>query len=531
MSMDLLKAWLGTLSIRTKMFLTVLGALFLIAALGYLSVVHIRDIQNRMGYVSDEIVSAVTRAETVEEAAEVARKAASAAESEAQAAAARSVLIVVGVTVASVLACITAILVISAKVAGPLNRLVQAAERIAKGDLSIDVPMESRDEIGSLAAAFNTMVGGLRSLIGRVQESVGEVGAANEELIVRTRESVEALSQITEAVRQIAAGASDQSRAARETSDAMNRLTAAIEKVASGARQQAASADAAVSSNRRLVEAMDRASINTHNVSRLAREARAAVQRGEEVVAETVRGMERVGSVAATVAEKVGSLGEYSKRIGHIVEIIEEIADQTNLLALNAAIEAARAGAHGRSFAVVAEEVRRLADRVSQSAREIAGLIESMQTEIDSAIAEVSRGSDDIGQGISKVQATGEVMKELMRVIEDTVVEMKALTAAAKEVDQHSRAVTAAIEGISAVTQESYAASEEMARVARSVLASVESIAAVSEESAASVEQISASTQQVNAGMSYIAEAAGKLQRVAAKLSEEIEMLALESRV
>jgi methyl-accepting chemotaxis protein len=318
----------------------------------------------------------------------------------------------------------------------PINTSVEIAEAIAGGDLSRPVPRGGSDEAGRLLAAFARMQDGLRAMVSASQQNAQALARAAEEL--------------TAAASQSAAASEAQSEAASGMAASVEEMSVSIDQVRDHARDARGVA------------------ANAGDESRA----------GGAVVHSTAT---EIGQVAAAVNEAAGTIRElenYSQEISAIINVIREVADQTNLLALNAAIEAARAGEQGRGFAVVADEVRKLAERTSESTHTIAGVIEKVQAGARRAAQEMESGVARVGEGVQLAHQAG-----------DSITGIQA----------GAERVATAVDDIGAALDEQAIAAQEIAR-------GVERIASMSEENSAAVRQTSAAAARLH-------DLAGELER------------------
>jgi methyl-accepting chemotaxis protein len=300
--------------------------------------------------------------------------------------------------------------------------LVQA-EAIASGDLTRDeLIVRSKDELGDLTSAINKVTSSLSKIVRTIAATAEQVASASEE---------------------ISSGATQSAETARTQADQTQQVATAMQEMSSTVQQ--------VSEN------SQKAADASHSAAQSAR-------RGGEVVQETLATMRSIADSTTRAAARVTELGKRSEQIGKIIAVIDDIADQTNLLALNAAIEAARAGEQGRGFAVVADEVRKLAERTTKATKEIAAMIESIQVETKHAVEAMELGTREVEAGVTRTSASGTALEEIIKMSEGVGDMVAQIATAATEQSSATDQINASISQISSATQESSASAEQTAK-------------------------------------------------------------------
>jgi methyl-accepting chemotaxis protein len=236
--------------------------------------------------------------------------------------------------------------------------------------------------------------------------------------------------------------------------------------MAAGAQEQTSQATEVAGAVEEMTKTIIENSRNAANTVETARQAKVSAEQGGHVVEETVVGMKRIAEVVRQSAATVQELGKSSDQIGEIITVIDDIADQTNLLALNAAIEAARAGEQGRGFAVVADEVRKLAERTTKATKEIAGMITRIQTDTQGAVTAMEEGTKQVSTGIALADKAGASLHEIVNVSQKVTDAVTQIAGASEEQSKASEQISRNVEGISNVTNESAMGVQQIAQAA-----------------------------------------------------------------
>jgi len=245
---------------------------------------------------------------------------------------------------------------------------------------------------------------------------------------------------------------------------AANQISSSAEEMANGAQEQSNQTTEVAGAIGEMTKTILDTTRNSSIAAETAKISGSTAKEGGKVVAETVEGMNRIAEVVRKSAETVQALGKSSDQIGEIIQVIDDIADQTNLLALNAAIEAARAGEQGRGFAVVADEVRKLAERTTKATKEIAGMIKQIQKDTNGAVESMGKGTEEVEKGKALADKAGESLNEIITGTEKAVDVITRVAAASEEQSSTSEQISKSIELISNVTRESTAGIQQIAK-------------------------------------------------------------------
>jgi methyl-accepting chemotaxis protein len=404
-----------------------------------------------------------------------------------------------------------------ARVVDYMKDMAGIAGRMAEGDLTVEVkPLSEKDAFGN---AFSHLIAKQRDLIGRVKSVAGSVSEASKQLTKAAEQTAQATQQIASTIQQVAKGTAEQSNALQQTANSVEQLSGAIGQIAAGSQEQAEGVDEATG----IVNKVSGAITEVSNNARVGMEAwqntAASAAEGARMTHETVAGMDKVKKAMDQVSVRVTDLGERSGEIGKIVATIDDIAAQTNLLALNAAIEAARAGEQGRGFAVVADEVRKLAERSSLATKEIASIVDGIRMGVKEAVSAMQQGSKDVEAGYRLATDAGGALDNILDRSRSVAKQVEQISVAAQQLQGLSSGMVEAIDRINRIVEENAAATEQMTESSGVVSRSVEATAGVAEENSAASQEVSASVEEMSAQVEETLAAAQSL----ADMSEEME--------
>ncbi|KUP29171.1 HAMP domain-containing methyl-accepting chemotaxis protein [Bacillus halotolerans] len=363
-------------------------------------------------------------------------------------------------------------LYINRSIVKPIIRMKSSANEIAEGNLSNDIEaLASKDELGDLNEALQKMVGNLRDIVGYSKEISTRVLSSSQVLTTATNETRTGSRHITETMNEMAEGSEQQAQDAVTIAESMNEFTESIDKAYNHGMT---------------------ISDTSQNVLELA-------VNGNENMDTSVQQMKTIHHIVQEAVHKVRSLEQHSQDINKLVQVINGIAEQTNLLSLNAAIEAARAGESGKGFAVVAEEVRKLADGVSDSVQDITKIVGGTQQEINTVIQYLESSFTEVEKGTENLTDTGQAMQNIKQSVTYVADSIKEVT-----------------DGLKQLTNQSITINQ-----------SIENIASVSEESAAGIEETFSITEQSAHSMDQVLQNAEELERLAKELNQKMDQFTI----
>lgn len=344
----------------------------------------------------------------------------------------------------------------------PIKQLVLTMKKAEEGDLTVQVPIRTMDEIGQQSSMFNQMMQHFRSMLAEVHQVSEQVAASSEQLTASANESSKASDQISVVATEIASGSEGQMEKVHTTSKYIHDMSEALKEI-------------------------------SENVKRVNKDSEVATQyahQGKKAMSDMMTEMGDISNKVRSTEEVVRDLDNHSEAISGIITTIREISEQTNLLALNAAIEAARAGEQGRSFAVVAQEIRKLAEQSSHSAEQIANLIHTIRNEISRSVIAMEQSSQAVKDGLGIVEGAGKAFTDILKAIEDLNRQIEHVTVAASTISDGSVVIVEQSDEISKLAEKATADTEEVAAASQEQSATMQEITAASETLARMAEQL-----------------------------------------
>lgn len=373
------------------------------------------------------------------------------------------VVLVISIIVSAAIGIIT-ILLVSRAISRRLNQIVEVANEISNGNLDVELVQTSdKDEITDLSKAIETMKNQLQSMIQEISAVSSAVNDRSGQLTLASSEVKAASQQVASTMEELSAGAEEQAHSSSTLAEMMDVYLSKVD--------QATNSGTVIRDS------------SNHVIG--------LTNQGHELMQQSQAQMKTINEIMNSSVEKVQGLNERTKKINSLVKVIQDIASQTNLLALNAAIEAARAGEHGRGFAVVADEVRKLAEQVTLSVGDITNIVNGIQVESKQVVDSLKDGYVQVDKGTQQINVTGETFNRIYHSV--------------NEMSSHVKEISTNLDEIASQTM--------------NMNKSIESIASVSQESAAGIEETSASVLQTNESMEGISDHIQSLSELADQLN------------
>ncbi len=428
----------------------------------------------------------------------------------------------------------------------PLGEMERAVADIASGNLDQRIQVRSQDEVGRIAESLQLMVGNLRGMVHGVREAaqvvegnvlrIGDSAAmlaqASSSQTSKAEDTSRSMRDMALSIQQVASNADVLAGNVDVTSSAIEEMAASTRQVAGNAAALGSTMDETSAAIEEMAGSIQQVALNVQETSQAASCATDAAHEGQEAVDLTVAGMQRIEGTMRDVMEAMDRLGHSSTEIGTIIAVIDDIADQTNLLALNAAIEAARAGEAGRGFAVVADEVRKLAERSARATGEIATLIKGIQQEASQAIASTREGDAAIRKGTSLAKQAGQSLTAIVTAVEKAGDLMTHVSLATQEQAKAASQITQAVRHMTTLSMQVTEATREEAAAATQIIEAVDSmnhmthqVTLATGQQQQECEQTVGAAEQILAASRETADASQLIAREVSDVKQQVEAL------
>ncbi len=350
--------------------------------------------------------------------------------------------------------CVIFIVIVYKSVFKPIDVLNKATNRMAGGDLTEELKVGNQDEIGTLMINFNIMTQNLKSILHNMIESVEQVAAFSQQLSASAEENQSTSEQISEIARNIAKNAESQLEAARESEALMKKMSEYNEQIV----------------------------LQSDQISDASKATTEEAQKGNESMEDVFQQIHTIRDSVHNSAAVIQSLGQRSKEIGAILNLITDIANQTSILALNASIEASRAGEHGRGFAVVANEVKNLAEQSVDAVNKISQIVKEIQNATEKAVDMSGEGIEKVETGMKSVELTREVFHNILQATGKTARQIGELTALSQEMLESNHRVMASITSVTQTAQDTFNFTVQVAESAEQQSYAIEEVSRASDE-------------------------------------------------
>jgi methyl-accepting chemotaxis protein len=379
------------------------------------------------------------------------------------------------------------------------------------------------DRLKEIETSFNNMVSGLSTLVTQVTGEAVSLQHASEQLATSANQSDLAASQIAETILMVTRGITQQADLVSNGAHSVEQVARGVEGIARSAQEQNEAVNRANQVTAEINGAIKQISTGALIQVEGSAESVRITESSAKIVEGTIQKMRQIQSKVGSSTLKMQEMGQRSEQIGMIVETIDEIANQTNLLALNAAIEAARAGEHGKGFAVVADEVRKLAEKSALATKEITSLIQGIQKTVEETTRAMNESAIEVENGVAQVGESGQALHEITATVKTCQVHSREIAGMATNIGSLSNQLIETMDTVQSIVIRNTTVSKEMATHSDQVSHTIENVVGVSEGNSASLEEISASTEEMSAQVEEVNSSARSLAETAQALKTIVD--------
>ncbi len=429
--------------------------------------------------------------------------------------------------------------VIAIAITKPILQIVDKMRLVADGDFSVKCSINSKDEMGDLVKAINSTIQRLAELIKNVKESaetvlnssdkvedkVKSIASSSEEAAASVEETSSTIEEFSQTTEHIKENMDNQAAAVSQTTSSANEIASVVRNIANSISEVKNSVNQTSAAIEEMMKNIHSITNNVNVVDEKAKESGDAALQGREAVKKSNEGIVSVKNNMETLVDVIGDLGKRADTIGTIIETIDEISEQTNLLALNAAIEAARAGEHGKGFAVVADEVRKLAERSSKATKEIAQIIKGIQEETVRAVKSTNEGAKLAEDGVKLSGEVAVALDNIASKVEEMSMLIKQVTIAMNEQNEASSQIVRQMEKVNGLTNEVATASEQQSKGIEEIVKAMENVRNLAEQVKTAMAEQTSGSRQITAAITEISNGAQMNSQSAQELAAEAENL------
>ena len=402
-----------------------------------------------------------------------------------------------------------------------LSALASGIREVSQGDFTKNIAV-SDGQLQDLAIALNKLIFGMREFLRQLHGNAGNLGNAGAELRTTASTALAVIEGAAVAQGQLDEGIQEQSRIVEEATSKVVVLTEAISTIAASAEEQTRSLDETALAVSNMASSIEEVAAQVDSLSTSTAETSRTAERGGTAIGTIVDGMHTIRTTINDLAKDIGQLGNNSEQIGDIVKVIDRIAEQTNLLALNAAIEAARAGEHGRGFAVVASEIRKLADGSVQATKEIAGHISSTQGVIFEVVSAMERLTERVEESTGSTSSASGALQEIVSAVLAANQQIGEISSVTRAMSANSYQVIRQIEEITKSVSLNLKATQSMTRQSDDVSKAFSDISSISQQNASSVEVLTYVNKEVTDAAQRMLESVDQMNDLAGRIDSRL---------